>query len=321
MPPLKWGILGAGSVAQRRVIPGMQSLEGHRVSALMVRDMNRAQSLAEKFRIPNAYSDISGLICDPEVDAVYVSSPVNLHRGHVLAAAEAGKHVLCEKPMAMTVGECQEMIAVCDRAGVQFQICFVMRGWAIYRHIREMIAEGRLGRVVEIRAHLAKWSPNQEGWRVDPAQSGGGVLMDMGAHYFDLFRFLVGDFSRVSAMGSSEVFQWQTEDTSFVITRFQNGAHGVMGLSFAIPFNGNVLEIYGSKGSLFLGSDLRVVTSAGEVTEAVVFPDYYRGLLENFSACVAGRANPIATGWDGLRNIEVIEAAYRSDRESRHIGL
>ena len=317
---LKWGIIGAGSVAQRRVIPTMKSLKGHGVSALMVRDMERAQTLATQFDVNGAYDQVDGVIQDADVNAVYVSSPVNLHHEHVLAVAQAGKHVLCEKPMAMDVGQCEEMIAVCEKAGVHLQVCFVLRGWEIYQRIQSLIASDQFGKIVEIRAHLVKWGPDQSGWRVDPEQSGGGVLMDMGAHYLDLFRFLVGDFAQVSYMGSSDAFEWEVEDTAFVTAKFKNGAHGMMGLSFAVPHNGNVLEIYGTEGSLFLGRDLRIVMTDGEEVEAVVFPDYFSGLLTNFADCVQGKAEPIASGMDGLRNIEVIAAAYQSGREGRFMG-
>ncbi len=322
MTALNWGVLGAGSVAQRRVIPTMQSLGGHEVSALMVRDMKRAQAIAAQFNVPNAYDQVDTLIDDRNVNAIYVSSPVHLHRDHVLAVAKAGKHVLCEKPMGLTVSECEQMVMACDKAGVHLQVCFVLRGWEIYHRIKKMITNDTFGKIVEIRAHLAKWTPFDDGgWRLDPSQSGGGVLMDMGAHYLDLFRFLVGDFTHVSYMGSSDVFGWDIEDTAFVTTRFQNGTHGVLGLSFAIPHNGNVLEIYGTKGSLFLGSSIRVVTEKGETTESMTFPDYFSGLLANFRDCINGKGKPIASGWDGLRNIEVIEAAYQSGRDGRTIAL
>lgn len=321
MADLTWGILGAGSVAQRRVIPTMQDLEGQSVAALMVRDMDRAQGLATQFGIGEAYDNVAALIQDEQVNAVYVSSPVNLHCEQVVAVAKAGKHVLCEKPMGMTVAECASMIEACEQAGVHLQVCFVLRGWEIYQRIKHMIEDGVFGQVVEIRAQLVKRAADQSGWRLDPAQSGGGVLMDMGAHYLDLFRFLVGDFAQVAYMGSSEAFGWKVEDTAFVTTQFKNGAHGIMGLSFAIPYNGNVLEIYGTKGSLFLGRELSLVTEKGEETEAITFPDYYSGLLTNFRDCVSGKSEPIASGLDGLRNIEVIEAAYLSGKEGRHISL
>lgn len=319
---LNWGILGAGSVAQRRVIPTMQSLDGHTVSALMVRDMKRAQTLATQFNVSAAHSGVDALIDDENVNAVYVSSPVNLHHKHVLRVAQAGKHVLCEKPMGMTVAECEEMMDVCEKSNVHLQVCFVLRGWDIYHQIRHKIQVGDFGDIVEIKAHLAKWTPFDDGgWRLDPSQSGGGVLMDMGAHYFDLFRFLLGDFEQVACMGSSKVFGWAVEDSAFVIARFQNGTHATMGLSFGIPHNGNVLEIYGTKGSLFLGSNLRMVTKSGETVEDVCFPDYYSGLLTNFADCVRGKATPIASGLDGLRNIQIIEAAYESGKTGKIVSL
>lgn len=180
---------------------------------------------------------------------------------------------------------------------------------------------GRLGTIVEIRAHLAKWTPFETGgWRIDPAQSGGGVLMDMGAHYLDLFRFLLGEVTTVSYMGSKQVFEWPVEESAFVTVGFESGAHGVLGLSFAVPFNGNVLEVYGTKGSLFLGKDLQVHTENGVETSAVSFPDYYLGLLTNFHDCVDGTADPIASGFDGLKNIQIIEAAYQSGREQRLVS-
>ncbi|MFH1570667.1 MAG: Gfo/Idh/MocA family oxidoreductase, partial [Gemmatimonadota bacterium] len=117
----------------------------------------------------------------------YVSSPVDLHCQQVLAAAAAGKHVLCEKPMALSPEECRRMIAACDAADVHLEVCFVLRGWPVYQQVRDLVDRGRLGRLVELRAHLARWTPRRPGeWRLDPARSGGGAFMDVGAHYLDL---------------------------------------------------------------------------------------------------------------------------------------
>ncbi|MDP6039929.1 MAG: Gfo/Idh/MocA family oxidoreductase [Candidatus Latescibacteria bacterium] len=319
---IRWGVLGAGSVAQRRVMPAMNALEDHAILALMVRDMDRAKVIAAEHDVANSYDSVEALIEDNSVDAIYVSSPVNLHLAHVKAVAGVGKHVLCEKPMGMTPNECREMMAACDSAGVHLQLCFVLRGWPIYHRVKALIDEGKFGQIVEIRAHLAKWTPREPGeWRLDPAQGGGGVLIDVGAHYLDLFRFLIGDFTQIVSLSSSQVFDWPVEESSFVTVGFENGAHGVMGLSCTIRHNGNVLEIYGTEGSLFLGSDLRIVTSEGEDVLPVEFPDYYSGLLTNFNDCISGKGEPLASGVDGLRNIEVIQAAYQSGREGRVIGL
>lgn len=315
---VRWGILGAGSVAQRRVIPAMQDLDACEVGALMVRDQERAETLAAALNVPRAVDSVDALLEDPELDAIYVSSPPNLHCGQVVAAAKRGKHVLCEKPMALTTAECQRMIDACREANVHLEVCFVLRGWPIYQRVRAMLAEGRLGQIVEMRAHLAKWTPRKAGeWRLDPRQGGGGVLIDVGSHYIDLFRFLLGDLSRVTAMTSDRVFGAGVEESAFMLFEFACGAHGSIAATSAVPYAGNVLEIFGTKGALLLGKSLRIITEAGESEEPATFPDYYSGLLTHFCECVTDGGEALASGEDGLRNIEAIQAAYRAVAEGK----
>ena len=320
--PVRWGVLGAGSVAQRRVIPAMNALDGCEVGALMVRDPDRARGLANQFGVPRSFDSATALIEDPDTDAVYISSPPSLHCEQVEAAARAGKHVLCEKPMALSTGECRTMIDACSAADVHLQICFVLRGWPIYTRVREMLASGHLGQIVEARAHLAKWTPRKKGeWRLDPDQGGGGVLIDVGSHYIDLFRFLIGDLSRVAAMTSSNVFDAGVEESAFMLFEFASGAHASIVATGAVPYSGNVLEIFGTKGALLLGKELRIITEEGETSEPVSFPDYYSGLLMSFCGCVESGGEPLASGTDGLRNTEAIQAAYRSVEEGRTVEL
>ena len=319
---VRWGVLGAGNVAQRRVMPALNAHPRCALQALMVRDLDRAEGLAAEFGASRAWDSAEGLLSDPEVDAVYVSSPVYRHCEHVLAAAAQGKHVLCEKPMAMSVTECRQMIAACERAGVHLEICFVLRGWPIYQQIRRIIQEGRLGQIVELRAHLAKWMTRQEGeWRLDPEKGGGGALMDVGSHYLDLFRYLAGDLTRIAYMGSSAIFSWEVEESAFVLVEFASGAHGTLVISCAVPHSGNVLEVYGTEGTLLLGPELRLVTAAGEEVQPVEFPDYYTGLVDHFCRCVQEGGEALASGLDGLCNLEAIEMAYCSGREGRVLEL
>lgn len=319
---VRWGVLGAGSVARRRVMPALNALPECRIQALMVRDLERAEKLAQEFGVARFYDRVDALLTDPEVDAVYVSSPVYLHAEHVLAAAAQGKHVLCEKPMALSADECRRMIDACQRAGVHLEVCFVLRGWPIYHQIKQIIDDRRLGRLIELRAHLAKWTPREMGeWRLDPQKGGGGAFMDVGSHYLDLFRFLAGDFARVAYMDSSVVFGWPVEESGFALVEFQSRAHGSLSVSCTVPHSGNVLEIFGTRGSLFLGKELRIVTEEGEETSPVEFPDYYSGLLGHFCRCVEEGGEPLASGLDGLRNIEAILTAYRAAREGRILEL
>ena len=315
---VRWGILGAGSVARRRVMPAMNAHPRCQLQALMVRDLERATQLATEIGAARHYDQVDDLLADPDVDAVYISSQVNLHCQHVLAAAAEGKHIFCEKPMALTADDCRRMIEACAHAGVHLEVCFVLRGWPIYHQVKRLLDEGRLGQVIQLRAHLAKWTPREEGeWRLDPQQSGGGILIDTGSHYLDLFRFLVGDFARIACMGSSAVFSWEVEESAFALVQFKSGAHATLTASGAIPHGGNVLEIYGTEGTLLLGAELRIITAAGEEVLPATFPDYYSGLLDHFCRCLDEGGKALASGLDGLRNTEVIETAYRSLKEGR----
>ncbi|MFC1525468.1 Gfo/Idh/MocA family protein [Candidatus Latescibacterota bacterium] len=319
---VRWGVLGAGSVARRRVMPAMADNSRSSLQALMVRDLERAKKLAREFGAEKAYACVADLLADAEVDAVYVSSPVNLHCEHVLAAAAAGKHVLCEKPMALSPDECRSMMAACDDVGVHLEVCFVLRGWPVYHQVKRIIDEGRLGQLVELRAHLAKWTPRSpDEWRLDPAQSGGGAFVDVGSHYLDLFRFLAGDFARISYMDSSGIHGWPVEESGFALLEFRSGAKGVLSVSCTVPHSGHVLEVFGTEGTLLLGRDMRIITGDGEEAHPMSFPDYYSGLLKHFCRCVEEGGQPLASGLDGLRNIEVIDAAYRAGRQSQVIEV
>lgn len=293
-------------------------MEGHEVAALMVRDADRARSLAERFGAGRATDDVNALVEADDVDAVYVSSPVHLHREHVLRAAAAGKHVLCEKPMADTSAACDEMIAVCREAGVTLGVCFVLRGWPIYRRIRSMIEDGAFGTLIQLRSHLAKWTPRDANeWRLDPARSGGGTLVDVATHYLDLFRFLAGEIDRVAYMGGARVFGWPVEETAHALLSFENGAHGMVTATCTVPAGGPLLEVFGTEATLTLGKTLTIVRDGEAVEEPVAFPDYYSGLLADFGEAVREGRDPIASGEDGRVGMAIVEAAYRSAREGR----
>ncbi|MEW6754619.1 MAG: Gfo/Idh/MocA family oxidoreductase [Candidatus Latescibacterota bacterium] len=319
---VRWGVLGAGSVAQRRVMPAMTACPDCRLEALMVRDAERARQLASRFGARRSHGRVEDLVADPQVDAVYVSTPVGLHCEHVLAAAAHGKHVLCEKPMALSADQCRRMIAACEAAGAHLEVCFVLRGWPVYQRIRALLQSGRLGRLVEARAQLAKWTPRQPGeWRLDATASGGGALMDVGSHYLDLLRFLLGEFRRIACLHTSAVFGWPVEETALALIEFCSGAHGTLSVSCAVPHGGNVLEVYGTQASLLLGRQLTILAPGGEETETAEYPDYYSGLLAHFCRRVTQGGEALASGLDGLRNVEVITAAYHAAREGRVVEL
>ena len=309
---LRWGIIGAGSLARRRSMPAIHKARNASLEALMVRDLDRARALAEEYRAERYYADADDLLRDSEIDAVHVATPVHAHCEHAVKAAERGKHVLCEKPMAMNTGEARRILDACAANAVHLQICFVLRFRSYYRRIKALIESGALGQIVTARAQLVKRMERLPGaWRTDPVKAGGGALMDTGAHCLDLLRYLVGEITEVAYFGSSAVFGWEVEDSATGLVRFENDARGTFDVSFSVPHSESLLEVYGTEGCALVGKSFKVYRSDTVQEEEIQEEDLYLALIEHFGRCVEADEVPIATGEDGLRNMELIEMAYR----------
>src|SRR5450432_1641379 len=188
---VKWGILGAASIAVRKVIPGMQKGTWSEVAAIASRDLSKAKAAAGALRIEKAYGSYEELLSDPEIEAVYNPLPNHLHVPWSIRAAEAGKHVLCEKPIALTVAECRTLIVARDRTGVKIGEAFMVRTHPQWLRAREIVRSGQIG---DLRAMQCAFSY----FNRDPAnirnveEWGGGTLMDIGCYPIQISRFLFG---------------------------------------------------------------------------------------------------------------------------------
>jgi predicted dehydrogenase len=317
---VRWGVIGAGGVAKRRTIPEILKARDATLSAVMVRDQARADELAAEFGANHAFSDWRELLKCADVDAVHVATPVNLHREQVIAAAESGKHVMCDKPMAMSAAECSDMIAACKANDVHLQVCFLMRFGSIYRKLKQMISDGRFGDIIEARATIFKGLPiEDDAWRVKKELGGGGPLMDLGAHTIDLLTYLTGPVKSAYAVCMNRASTWNVEDSVSVLMRSVSGAACVVGHSFKAPGGDSVVEIQGTLASAQVATPpgtkqavLRIADADGATTEPVPFENFYQLQAEHFADCLAGKAEPIAPGEAGLHNMAVIEAAYLS---------
>jgi len=320
---VKWGIVGASGVAHRRTMPAINLAENGELYALMVRDLGRAEKLAQGHGASVYYDSVEDILSDPEVDAVYIATPVYLHHDHVIQAAEHGKHVLCEKPMAMSVDECKSMIDACEQNGVRLGICLLLRHHPGYHDIKRMIEDGRFGEIVEARVSFLKWYPMEPGlWRRDPVRAGGGVLLDMGAHAIDLLCFLLGDASKVTAFISSQVAGWEVEETATVLIQMKNGAHAIADVSFVAPHGGNMLEIYGTKGSVLIGGGkMKTYINDSVQEEPMRGANTFKEQVEHFARHIAGEEDSIVPGIVGLKNVQIISAAYESVRTDSTISI
>jgi len=189
MKKLRWGVIGAGGIAERRTIPGMLLANNAELVAVMEITMEKAEACRAKWGCKKAYDSEAALLADPEIDAVYIASPVVLHAQQAMAAADAGKHILIEKPLALTAEEGDKVIAYCAEKGVQIAAGFMMRFGTHVQAMKKAIADGKMGKVVSGYAQFSGLSaPNEAAWRHYKAKSGGGTLMDMGVHGMDLMQ-------------------------------------------------------------------------------------------------------------------------------------
>lgn len=321
---LKWGVLGAGSVAQRRAMPAIHKATGAELYALFSRDAARAQDLTDEHNATKAYSSVDDLLSDSELDAIYVSTPVNLHCEQVIAAADRGLHILCDKPMALNPKECEQMIAACEENNVHLQVCFLFRFHSCFQQIKAWVEENQLGQIVHGRMpFLKKYLLEDDEWRAIPEQGGGGSMMDLGPHSVDMLRYLIGEVTEVTAFCGSPIYNYKVEETGGILMRFQNGAQGFTDLSFSVAYCDIILELYGTEGTVTVLNDdgWKIHTNFGEEKQIIPsqFEDLYQLQFEHFAECVATDMSPLASGNDGLRANEIIDAAYRSSNSGQVI--
>lgn len=340
-----WGVIGSGGIALRRTIPeGIVPAANARLAAVYDTNQEVNRQVAVRFGALAAATLDELLAAD--VEAVYVATPVHVHREQVIACARAGKHVLCEKPLGLTVAEAEEVVKACREAGVLLGTALMMRFHSQHRAALELIRAGRLGRPVYARAQLSCWYPPIEGaWRQDPSLGGGGSLMDMGGHCLDLLEMFFGRVRRLSCFTSRAVHGYTVEDGATVLVEFANGALGTVDAFFSIPdeASDNVLELYGSLGSILargtIGQSSRGVMFArlrGELAgydaqqqrEAAggvaIVPEpvnTYRAEIEEFSRAVLEGREPPVTGEDGLRNQRLLAACYESARAGKIVEV
>src|SRR5512138_192090 len=253
---IKWGVIGCGGIAARRTIPEFKKMVANaELVSVMDVEPQRARAVAQQFAVPHHCATEAELLAQ-DVQAVYIATPQHLHCRQTVQAARAGKHVLCEKPIAITPAEVDEMEAACTQSGVKFMLAWCMRQNVYNRKIRELAQSGALGRIVMGRAQLTCWYPPIPGaWRQDITLSHGGALIDMGTHCLDLLEWIL-DSEIVEVTGFQDLlvqkYPTPIEDTSTLVVRFRNGAHGIIDNYFNVPDAAaqNALEIFGTKGSV-----------------------------------------------------------------------
>ena len=335
---VNWGVIGSGGIARRRTIPeGLVPASNAQLAAVFDLDAIANAEVARQFSAKPAASVEELLRCG--LDAVYLATPPNVHREQTAACAQARKHVLCEKPLGLTVTDAEAMITACEQARVWLGTAFMMRFQAQHQAALQLIRAGRLGQPVFARAQLSCWYPPIPGaWRQDPALGGGGSLMDMGGHCIDLLEMFFGPVSRVSCFTHRTVHNYPSEDSAVVSLRFANGALGVVDAFFCMPDEAsqNRLELYGSLGSIlahgtigqgaqgemiallnrgagvYEAQQVRAADGGARINPPPVNP--YRAEIEEFSQAILDGREPSNHAVLGLQSQRVLAACYESAR-------
>ncbi len=338
MDKIRWGVIGCGGIAEKRTIPGMLLCEHAVCTAVMDRNPDSVARVCEKFHIAAGYTTLEELLAQETVDAVYIATPVFCHKEQVLAAADAGKHILLEKPMGVTVQEAREMTEYCAARGVTLGVGFMMRLHAAHQAVKRLLEEHALGEVVSAYAKFNCRSPvSPVKWRQTKSFSGGGAMMDMGIHCIDLLQYVTGlHATEAVALTGNQIFQYpDTEDAGTVVLRMNNGALFTVEANFNIPdaVGGCGFEIYGTKGHLrAVGTvgqveegtvELTRETADGAVTETVAYDggNMYTKEVDLFSLAVQNGTEVPVPPWQGIRNQRIVEAVYESQEQGRRIAL
>ena len=306
----RWGLIGASNIAREWVIGAIRATGGEIVS-VMSSNAERATAYAAANGIAKSTTDLDALVSDPDIDAIYISTTNELHRDQTLAAARAGKHVLCEKPLALSLDDARAMAAACREAGVVMGTNHHLRNAGTHIAMRDAIAAGRIGTPLAARVfHAVYLPPFLQGWRIDRPDAGGGVILDLTVHDADTLRFVLGDVpvEAIAATQQGGMGQAGLADAVMGVLRFRSGLIAQFHDAFTVRFAGTGFEVHGTEGSL-IGRDVMTQKPVGTVTLCTAAGEeqlrtdplnLYERALGNFHAAITGRGTPSASGEDGI---------------------
>jgi predicted dehydrogenase len=324
MKKVRWGILGVAGIAVRRVIPGMQQCELAEVAAIASRDITRAQDAAKSLGIARAYGSYEQLLNDPEIDVIYNPLPNHLHVPWTIKAAEAGKHVLCEKPLAMNASEAEQLLAVRDRTRVKIGEAFMVRTTPQWIRLREIVQSGEIGELRAISGFFSYSNADPANIRNIPEYGGGGI-MDIGCYPIFTSRFVSGEEPRRVVAIAERDPQMGTDRLASAILDFAFG-QAVFLCSTQISSH-QFMKFVGTKGRVELEipfntlnerpmrvivDDGRDLIGGGRRVEELGPFDQYTIQGDAFSKAVLGQGEVPVTVETAIGNMRVIDAIFKS---------
>ena len=327
------GVIGTGRIGKLHIQHLSQNIPDADLIAICSLDTETTESLSVQFNIPKVTTDYKSLLTDPKIDGVIVASSTDTHVEICQAAAKAGKHIFCEKPIALDLEQIDETLAIVKRADVKFQVGFNRRFDVNFMRVREAISAGEIGEPHILRITSRDPAPPP----IEYVKVSGGIFLDMTIHDFDIARYLIADeVIEIFAVGGVRVDPKIGEvgdiDTTIITLRFQNGVLATIDNSRkAIYGYDQRVEVFGSKGMVTAGNPITdtVTFSGSEGSRSAPLPDFfvarykeaYLSELQAFVRCIQEDTQPLVTGADGRVPIVIGYAALKSLRENRPVLL
>ncbi len=329
MKRLKWLLIGVGDIAHKRVAPAIEAEGRSELYAVMDISPERAERFVRQYPA-KVYTDITKALSDELVDAVYVATPIFLHQEQSVRALKAGKHVLCEKPLALNIREARELVKVVRKTEKNFTVSYFRRFYPRYQMAQEMLKKGEFGQVILVRMTFFSWfSPSRNDpkyWRVIPEKSGGGPILDMGAHMIDV---LVGLFELpevLYAKVETLTHDYQVEDSASILMKLKNGAHVVATFNWNSKTWSHEFEIIGTEAKVkwhpYDGA--KIVKTVGRKVEEIEMPNHdnvHYPLIEDFVSSILEKRRPLITVEEAFKTTRVVEAIYQSANQNKEIRL
>ena len=250
---IKWCVIGAGGIADRRTIPALLEDKDNVLVALMEKNVQVGETVSKKYGV-KCYNDEEEMLKNEECDCVYIGTPVFCHYDQAMLALKYGKHVFIEKPISINAKQGREMLDAFKKANKQLFIGYMMKYHNLHQSAKKLVTDGGIGQVSSIRLQFTCWYPDIKGaWRQVKSLGGGGAIMDLGVHCFELAEYILGEkIVETKSFYGTRTFSYEVEDSALVIFKTESGILGHVDVSFNVPdkASNSKLEIYGTKGNL-----------------------------------------------------------------------
>ncbi|XOK61976.1 Gfo/Idh/MocA family protein [Paenibacillus elgii] len=328
---VRFAVVGCGGISSSH-FTGIERAPEAELAAVCDVDADRAEQYGVKYGV-KAYTDYGQLLMDPDVDVVCLCTPSGMHAGQTIQAAEAGKHVVCEKPMAIRLSDAERMIEACDVIGVKLATIFPRRMSPASRFVKKLLDDGKLGRLSLCSGYVKFYRDqayyDSAGWRGTWAMDGGGAMMNQGIHTIDLLQWLAGPVDSLHGYARNVLRDIEVEDTAVASLQFKSGALGsIEATTTAYNQPDHRIVLHGDKGTIVLtGDEITTLDVIGEQVDIpqfepfAVIPDGHAAQIRDMALAVLHDREPVVTGLDGKHSLEIILSTYESYRSRREILL